>query len=392
MRSIAPLGAAAAAFVITLAGSFDVHGYHVNDVQAAQVPAWTWQHSHTLNLATQTLPVSIFPELVIRGQQLYSNRPFGMILSAVPGQAFTAHPSDWGVALSAAVLTALSIFLVERLWGGRATLLCAAATPLLFTAGRTLWPEAVCLPLLFASLLVLRSDRRLWLLVPLVGFATSCRPPFGLLMACVLSVYLGRRRAGLLPWVGLALGTVTLLVYARVLFDQWALLPGYASASHVRIGAIATAFISPARGVLWWTPWLIFARPRRRLDALVFGLALSYAVVSVLLYDGWGGDGFVGYRYPLPFVLLVVPMVRVPLSPGGRALFDLLVSWSVAQAVVAQTLTFSLSRGRHALRWGLPVAETLAVFACVAVLIGYYRLRLEPELARRRQVREPAPV
>lgn len=379
-------------FGLALGQAFETHGYMVNDIQAAQYPAWNLVHRGTLDLSSRPLPVSIASELVSNKSHLFSDRPLGMILAAVPGQLFSDEPTGWGVAITAAFAAAATVGLIARLWGIRVALLCAAATPLLYTVGRTLWPELVCMPLLIGALMLLRADRRLWVLLPLVTGATLCRPVFGLLMVFVLVFARWRKQPALWAGAGFLLGIVVLFTYARVVVGRWSLLPGYAVSHSLHFDGLVTALISPARGLLWWTPWLLFVRPRGRSEWLILGTAVAYVVGSVLVFDGWGGDGFVGYRYPIPLAVLAAPMLRRPVSRLYQGLLYIALAWSVAVAVVAETLSFSLSRGRNEWHSGLPAVQT----ACIAVIVGalfvYVLVRIEPEIARRKQARESVVV
>src|SRR5262249_50254300 len=113
---------------------------------------------------------------------------------------------------------------------------------------------------------------------------------------------------------------------------------------------------------------------------------------SWLTYDAWAGQNFLGYRYPFPLTVLAAAMVVRPRNRIASAVFDIAIAWSVAIGIVGARLIFTLSPTRLPWSLGVPVAETFAVFACVLALVIYYRIRIEPELARRWPAREEVAV
>ena len=375
-------------FGVSLATAFDIHRLTINDVTSAVMPGWSIAHRGVLDIPDAYWRSNIFLQTVDVHGRHYSDRPLGMILFSIPGQAFTPQPTTWGPSVTTALLAALTFVAVLKLWGWRVAGLLAVS-PLLYSVDRTLWPEAVCIPLLLVGLLLIRADRLLWLLLPLTALMTLCRPPFGLLAVLVFAVILWRRREFAWAVAGLAAGVAILYIYSHIVFDRWSLTGAYTTPHTVTWHWLVLGTISPARGLLWWTPWLLFVRPRLRRDKLLLLIAVAYVVGSWLTYDAWGGTGFLGYRYPVPLVVLGAAHVRRPTTQVWSVLFDLAIAWSATLAIVAETLVFTLSPLRETWKSGLPLAETFAVFACVLVLIFYYRIRLEPELARRRQAREP---
>jgi hypothetical protein len=344
------------------------------------LPAWSLIHRGTLALPTKGIDYRVLSESAARHGSLYSNRPVGMIAVSIPGQLFSSSPSSWGIAITASLLSAISVWASFRLWGPAAGTLVAIGTPLLFAVGRTLWPETVCVPLLLTGLLLLRTKRHLWVLLPLVGVITLCRPPFGLLAALIFAILVGRSRTSVLPFAGLAVGIVVLLAYAHVVFGEWTLAPGYPSPRGVNWHSLWLGTVSAARGVLWWTPWLVFLRVRDRAWIAALVVAAGYVVASWLSYDAWGGSGWVGYRYPIPLVVLTAAFVHRPANAALAHIFDLAVAWSVALAIVGTARDGSLSHGLHPWSPGVPVAETFAVFVCVAALIVLLRRRVQPDV------------
>jgi hypothetical protein len=351
----------------------------INDVDSAMVPAWALTHLGHLWMPYRYINDPMMGESVLIDHSMrYSNRPPGMILVSVPSQLFTDTPSRWGIAITAAMLTAASVWMAFRLWGAFVGLIVTAGTPLIYVTGRNLWPETVCMAGLLAALLLVRSGRHLWALVPLVAFLTLCRIPFGLMAVAVIVVMLGRRRQSLSPIAGLLLGLAGAATYFHAVFGAWSLVGPYPTPNAVTWSALWIGLISPARGLLWWSPWLLFLRPRRDRATAVAAIAACYAFASWLSYDAWGGTGFAGYRYALPFVILAAPLVARPhRSRTAKSLFDVAVAWSFAAAIVALGTLPPNSDERNPWNAGVPLAVVIA-FACAFAVL--------PELMRRQRL------
>lgn len=358
---------AVASFGLAIGFAWAPRGIATNDADAAMLPAWALVHRGNLAVPSEYLNLRVLSEIVSRHGQLYSDRPLGMILAAVPGQLFWHHPSRWGLTLTAALLAALTAWCAFRLWGARATLLVLAGTPLLYVGARTLWPETICVAGLLVGLLLVRSERHLWLISPLVAVLTVCRLPFGLLAVLVFGVLIGRRSAVWLPVSGALGGLLGLLAYSHAVFGGWSVAGGYPVAHRFVLSSLWVGLVSPARGVLWWSPWLLFLRPRRDRGTLVLALTACYVVGSWLLYDAWGGEGWVGYRYALPFAVLAAPMIRVPRTRPMRLALLVAVAWSLSVGVMAELVDFTGTPGRHPWSPGIPVV-TGALFT--AGLVG----------------------
>jgi hypothetical protein len=357
-------------------------GIAPNDVDSALVPAWSLTHLGQLAMPEKYISYEMSGQATRIGNGIYSDRPPGMILLSVPSQIFYSEPSRWGVTIIAASLTAFSVWAAFRLWGPRTGLLVMVGTPLLYVAGRTLWPETVCIALLLAGLLIVRSGKHTWLLCLLVGFATLCRLPFGLLAAAVLVIMIGRRREAWWPIAGLLFGVGCLVAYSQSVFALWSPVGRYPVAPDSGLSGLWVGLISPARGLLWWSPWLFFIRVRPDKHLIALALTALYVAGSGLTHDGWGGEGWPGYRYALPFAVLAAPYLMVPSKRQWVWLFDLSIAWSCAVAIAAERLTASLSGGRHEWSPGVPMVTVFGFFLMLTLLI---------ELGRKR-ARSTAPI
>lgn len=360
--------ASAASFVVAVICAWGRHGIYTSDTTAAAIPAWLLVHRQQIGIPQDRFDLELLGEIVARHGSLYSNRPIGMILASAPGQLFTSAPTHVGDAYSAALVSAFSVWAAFRLWGPKLGALAALGTPLLYVVGKTLWPETVCVALLLGSLLVVRAGRSYLWLVPVVCFATMCRLPFGVLLALILAILARRRRDVVPPIVGLAAGLAVLLLYSHAVFGQWSFAAGYPTPHEVLGKSLWVGLVSPARGLIWWSPWLLFVRFRRDRWSLVVALAAAYTIASWLTFDAWGGSGWVGYRYPVPLAILAVPLVRRPAHRLWRPVFDLAVIWAVSMALVGEVVRLSRQLDRVPSQTGLPIAQALAIFASIVLL------------------------
>jgi hypothetical protein len=313
----------------------------VNDTDAAVQPAWALVHHGTLRVPDdQFVPL----EFVRTGHGVYSNRPLGMILASVPGQLFSARePSELGSAVIAAVLCAAIAFVMVRMFG-RVGLVAVFGAPLLYVAGRTLWPETVgLLGLLIVLALARRAPTRRGALVGVtvvVAAVTICRLPLGLLLVPLAAVWADddtarrwwRSRTLLAALAGFAIGALVLGAYARWQFGSWSPAAEYPGDRTSHWAAVLIGLFSPVRGLLFWSPFVLTARLTRR-GATAVAWAAAYTLGTWFLYNVWGGQGYVGYRYALPLAFVVAPFVCTD-TAWRRAL----VSWSVGLGLTTTVL------------------------------------------------------
>jgi hypothetical protein len=238
-------------------------------------------------------------------------------------------------------------------------LLFAFATSAFSTMSRALWSHTSAAFFLALALLILQSaarsrrgERLLWLLGPVLVLAYACRPTMAVVAAALLVVVAKRhpqRLAGVLA-AGAVSGGVYVLVnlstYGSVQSAYFS--PGRLFGSPTFFEALAGNWVSPNRGLLVWSPVLIFAavgvvvaRRAGTFDVLhaaaVVAIALHWLVISTL--EPWFGGWTTGSRLfsevlPL-FVLLMLPAIDMLRRGWGPGL------WSV-RAVFAVLLLFSL--------------------------------------------------
>lgn len=344
-----------------------------NDVDAALRPAWMLLHR-----GTWRLPAS----LVVAGETHpggLSDRPAGMVLLSMPGEVLARHPSRDGVLVLAVLLSAGSAALLVDLLGWRAWL-ALAGSPLLYVAARTLWPETVGVACMVGCWWLLRRTSLVWPVVPLVALATACRPPLGALIAALVAVELlphlaGRRRlAALVPGsAGIAAGLAVSVGYCRLVFGSWSPVAGYPVSSVFQPAAFVVGLVSPARGLLVWSPWVLAARFAGWRDAAPVALAAGYTLSSWALFGAWGGSGWAGYRYAIPLAVVIADRCTLRLSSW---LVRLLVAWSVGLGVCVEVLVRLAPMPRLSLSLGVPaVVPAVAGLGAVAVVLAVPLLR-----------------
>jgi hypothetical protein len=192
----------------------------------------------------------------------------------------------------------------------------------------------------------------------------------------VIVVMLGRRKEALWPVIGVLAGVGCLVAYSHVVFGLSSPAGRYPVAHKFDLSSLWVGLLSPARGILWWSPWLLFVRVRRDRYAVVLAITAAYVLGSWLTYDAWGGEGWAGYRYAVPLAVLAAPCLR---SPSGRPwlwLFDMAIAWSCAVAIVAELQSASLSGGRHPWSSGLHPLIVVGLFAAFVLLIELGRARV----------------
>jgi hypothetical protein len=277
-----------------------------------------------------------------------------------PHEVENTVASTW-VALTTGLLFALAYRELGSVPGAALLALTFAfATSAFSTMSRALWAHAPAVFLVTLELLILqaagrcrRAERLVPLLGPLFVLAYAVRPTTAV-VAVVLGVVVGVRHRRQLP-AFLAAGAVAGLGYLAVNLSTYgSLQPGYYDpnrlfGSHTFFEGLAGNLVSPQRGLLVWSPVLLFAAVgvvvalRRGTLGLLQGAAvaaivLHWLVISTLVpwYAGFS-TGPRLFSDVLPFfVLLMVPAVA-ELGRGGRAparwfgmgTFAVLLGWSV---------------------------------------------------------------
>lgn len=340
------------------------------------------------------------------GGRLRSIFPVGGVLLATPLAAaadaasggdlaarLRAAPPDWparklekSVASLLVAGAALFLFLAARRRGltaaqaALAALAFAFATAAWSTASRGLWQHGP-LMLLFALALWLlaRGEERpglaAWSALPL-AFAYLVRPTAAIPLAVFAVVVAVRHPRRLLAWLALAAAVLLpFALWSRGVYGTW--IPPYYGAERLALHdrfaeALAGHLVSPARGLLVYSPWLAAALAgpfvstvgRRRPGAVEAGCLASAAgiwLAAAAFGHWWGGHAY-GPRLladAVPFLvyaaLPVVPAVwprgrRAPLADEAAARRRRLAP--AAAALLAVALAWSLFvHGRAARSW-----------------------------------------
>jgi hypothetical protein len=297
--------------------------------------------------------------------RLRSVFPVGGVLLATPlvgvaeaasggelGERLRAAPPDWParklektVASLLVAAAALFLFLAARRRGLSAAQAAVAALGFAFatsawsTASRGLWQHGP-LMLLFAMALWLlaRAEERpaaaAWSALPL-AFAYLVRPTAAIPLAVFALVIAVRHPRRLVLWLALAAAVLLpFALWSHGVYGTW-LPPYYASerlALHDRFGeALAAHLVSPARGLLVYSPWLVAAlvgpfvssAGRRRPGAVEVGCLASAAGIwlAASAFGHWWGGHAYGPRLladAVPFLVYLALPVLPALWPRGR--------------------------------------------------------------------------
>jgi hypothetical protein len=266
----------------------------------------------------------------------------------------------FSASMMAALSAALMYLALRRRTTNRNALLLTFAYALGTTtwviSSQALWQHGLAQLLAVASLLLLTgrcTTPRAIVVALLCGLLAGNRPPDAIL-AAALGVYAlfwaGRRRALLLAIVAALPMAVVLFYnvrYCGSIGGGYGVL-GNATFFHYPIlQGLAGLLVSPTRGLLVFSPFLIFAGlivrhlPARRDDRLLALLLGAAVILQLLLYAkiDWRGGMSWGPRYMtdlLPFLIwLLIPVVDA-LRNTGRVLFHVAVAISIAiQAIGA---------------------------------------------------------
>ncbi|WP_436698350.1 hypothetical protein [Nocardioides sp. BYT-33-1] len=357
-----------ALFLLTTVLYVSTAGYHrVHiDVLSADVGAWRIAATGTPSidgLDTSSINrsrVDLF-STVHDGRTVIARSP-GVIAAGVPGYALRQWVSDAGPdaedfstvppTVTAAVLTALSVLLM---WGAllrltsrrnatAAALVFALATPVWSVAADGMWTHT--LTVLGISGTAFGAARDRWLLVGLFGgIAVWGRPHTALVTAAVaLTCAWLQRRPGIVVRVAVVGAALTLgaSLWTFWLYGRWTPSGGYAPTPYLSRGSgaqydfnqtlggllrnEAAMWLSLDRGILVWTPMLVFLLPlvvRTWRTQPAWTRALLLAGVAYTLFQGavapfHGGEGIYGYRHGLEFLACATPALVVAAAQAGQ--------------------------------------------------------------------------
>ncbi len=319
-----------------------------NDAVASFLPAWKLAWYDTLQL----------PEF--DGRNIWINSgPWGTLSNRLPGTILWATPFyralgtanaptffPAGIAAATAVsLGAIALFAtMKRLLPadvalGSVTIL-VLGTGVWTTAADALWPHGPDVLWLAMAMLWLSRDR--WKLAGCAFALAILTRPHLAVASAVIGVWLSVERRSWRPVLQLAwtstLGVLCLVAWNRVVWRQWALLPDFYAARVLTASQTATAgsssaatglmiiwdrlggtFVSPGRGLLVYSPFLLFLFPGicyawRDSPPWVRACALggvSYMAVQLLGNSFGGGDGFTSYRLSIELIVLTFPLLAV---------------------------------------------------------------------------------
>lgn len=304
----------------------------LSDTVAGYIPAWQLFHHGTIRVPLSTIPPGshALNEFHLVHGAYVSDRMPGVIGAMVPF-SFLSSPTLLSSLIPSCLCLLATVYLVGRLWGQHAALVAIFATPILYM-DRQLWPQTIIMPLL---LLCLYRPR--WI-IPAMAYIFLCRPPTAIFAIGVIALYFPHNdgyvfRASILKpiirtVVGTVLGAVLLLIYTHHYFGLWSLAGGYAVDGHERVSflhSVMVGTVSPQRGLLIYTPWILAAFLVRSWRPVIL-LGALYTLAEWWQYNAFGGDGYLGFRYPLPFVLLCIGAVCT--KPIPRVV-EWLIFWSV---------------------------------------------------------------
>lgn len=311
------------------------------------------RNGHIIPLYPVLVPVLVTP--------LYIPSVVYLWLSEDGGQRFE-HVARIMEKISASLLASLSAALLFLLLRRRADTTVALLLTVAYAFGTTtwvigsqaLWQHGMGALLVIATLLFLTgrvSPARAIAAGVFCGLIAANRPPDAIL-AAVLGVYglywAGRRHVA---WFVSACALPLLLVTAYNFIAAGHLLGGYglrgsaAFFSNPFLPGIAGLLVSPTRGLLIFSPFLIALalawrhRPSRTDDRLLTLAMLAGVVLQIVVYakSEWPGGFSWGPRYMndlLPFLVwMLVPVVSA-LRRAGRAIFVVLTAAAITISAI----------------------------------------------------------
>ncbi len=291
-------------------------------------------------------------------EHVVAQRTAGSVIVAIPfywllGQGETV--GEFGLApggIAAGTVTAGTVVLVflsltrlvrRRLALG-ATLVFAFATPTWTVSADAPWTHTVT-QLALAGAAYAMSRDRWWLCGAFLALGIVGRPHVALIAAVVgIGVGYSRRspRIVLVTALASALGLALVVLWNRWMFGAWSVTGAYSGrveaavsgfngssefdAPHAQLLNYLGFFIAPDRGLVVWSPALLFlapaiARTWRTTPDWTRWLAvggLVYTFVQLRLNYFAGGDFFYGYRHGLELVTCLVPVAAVAYERSAR--------------------------------------------------------------------------
>ena len=276
--------------------------------------------------------------------------PFYWLLADDPTpSAFTLGPGSLAAAAWTAGAVVLMFLALRRRLStplALAVALCFGfATPTWAVSANGVWTHTVTQFALAGAAYALARDKP-WAAGIFFAVGMLARPHLALIAAVVgIGLGLTQRRPKLVVAIAVPtlLALAVLSVWNHWMFGTWSLTgAGYAG----KISSAATGYsgsseydvsgsglvnalgflVSPARGLLVWTPVLALfvpavVRARRRLPGWSVALAIGgviYTAFQLRVNYFSGGVGFYSYRYGLELVTCLVPLIAFSLRDMGR--------------------------------------------------------------------------
>lgn len=354
---------------VVYAASANYSPRQFNDAASAYSAAWSLAQHGTLDLTDVS---GMKPWTVQHEGKEFSDRYPGIFLWATPfylllgrEDLITVYPAGIASATAATIAVVLLYKLLRRQANVRTSLVAAAlaafGTATWTVSADSLWSHGINQVCLLGAMLGIATGRHR-IAGLLFGWAIFTRPHLALVAAATgLGQGLARRSWRPVLQVGVmsALGIVGLLGYNFLLFGEPALLVGayegrpgsavhQATAGLPVLENIAGALISPVRGVLVMSPFLLLllpglARAWRVSPIWVRSSALGglgYVTVQLLGNSFAGGTGFYSYRLTLEPLTACAPLLLycwqewTVCRRGRRVLFAILAGISVVQHAV----------------------------------------------------------
>ncbi len=315
------------------------------DLRSVAVAGWQLAHHHRLTLPRSLLSTDIWIERS-RGRLVTDRMPGLLSIGAAVEFLAAAHRSALDLAplaVAAAVVAAgamgvLSV-LLRRLVSGRVALGAAAvaglATPTWAISSNGMWPHGPDQLLVLLALLALAAGRSLPAGVAL-GLAVTVRPlmaVWSLVVGCATALRARRLWPLVAFGVPAALGAALVAGYDLHVFGHLSLQAGYGTVgqhplskltdwSPRRIATVADnlagSLVSPSRGVLAISPFLILVLPGLRpawraapewvRSSALAGLAYFLLTVATERHFS-GGVQFWAYRYELEPLTMAAPLL-----------------------------------------------------------------------------------
>ncbi len=241
-------------------------------------------------------------------------------------------PAAAAAALSVALALGFLALTVSRTVGPRLALAAAyvagLGTSAWGVAADSLWQHGPAMMwIALGGLLVAAGNA--WGSGVAYGFGVLTRPPTALMGAgaTVGTFWDGRRWGDAMRLAaGIGLGLAAVVGYNSVVFGSASISGGYESGLidsalsldfSGYLGNVFRAFVDPRRGMLVWSPFLIVLAgglvtgwrhaPKWARGAAIGGLL--YLLLQLKANRFSGGEGFVGYRYPLEPLVAAAPLL-----------------------------------------------------------------------------------